>query len=334
MKHNQSYLGSRQKTAHSEVGRKNCNEMSLKGHKTMEHKNVKFTGVMSALVSCIDDEGNVFEDSMRRLMRWQLDAGMKGFYLTGGTGEGPVLQKETRKRIVEIAKDEAKNQCRLIVHVGAIDLKTAVELARHAGAVGVDAISSVPPFFFRYGEPQIKDYYQALSDVSGLPILMYASPLAGVNITKDMVDHFMDIPNMIGLKWTSYDYYAMHSIKELRGGNINVINGPDETLLCGLSMGADGGIGATYNVMPKLFAQIYDSFKAGDMETAQQAQFKANKLIELLIKYGVVCGIKDILNMLGFQSGYQVYPQKRFTDDEQAAFRAELKKLRYEDEYL
>jgi N-acetylneuraminate lyase len=293
-----------------------------------------FKGVMSALVSCIDENENVKEDSMRRLMNWHLKEGFSGFYLTGGTGEGPLLQKETRKRIVEIAKDEAGDRCDLIAHVGAIDLKTAVELAKHAGEVGMDAISSVPPFFVHYGESQIADYYKALSDASGLPVLMYASPLAGVNITWDMVDRLMDIPNMIGLKWTNYDYFTMHRIKALRGGNINVINGPDECLLCGLNMGADGGIGATYNVMPKLFTRIYNSFQAGNLADAQEAQFKANRLIEILIKFGVVVGIKDILEMIGYDCGYQVYPQKRFTAEEQAAFHAALKEINYEEEYI
>ena len=303
----------------------------------MDKSNVKFSGVMSALVSCIDENENVKEDSMRRLMNWHLDEGFSGFYLTGGTGEGPVLQKETRKRIVEIAKDEANRRggkCDLIAHVGAIDLTTAVELAKHAGEVGMDAISSVPPFFFHYGEPQITDYYKALSDASGLPVLMYASPLSGVQITYDMVDRLMDIPNMIGLKWTNYDYFTMHRIKELRGGNINVINGPDECLLCGLNMGADGGIGATYNLMPKLFTAIYENFKAGNIEAAQAAQYKANKLIEILINFGVVVGIKEALAMIGFDCGYQVYPQKRFTDEEAAAFRKALKDINYEEEYI
>ena len=99
-------------------------------------------------------------------------------------------------------------------------------------------------------------------------------------------------------------------------------------------MGADGGIGATYNVMPKLFAEIYCSYQDGDMETAQAAQFKANKLIEILLKFGVVCGIKDMLGMIGYDCGEQVYPQKRFTEEERAAFRAALKAIRYEEEYL
>lgn len=300
----------------------------------MLENNVKFSGIMSALVSCIDEQGKVKEEPMRRLMDWHLKEGFTGFYLTGGTGEGPVLQKETRIEIAEIAKDHIKGRGKLIAHVGAIDLKTATELARHAGEIGLDAISSVPPFFFGYGEQQIKDYYTALAEASGLPVLIYASPLSGVNITWDMVDRLMEIPGVIGLKWTNYDYFTMHRIKELKGGNINVINGPDECLLCGLTMGADGGIGATYNVMPKLFSKIYDSFKAGDMEAAREAQFKANKLIEVILKFGVVCSVKEMLQMIGYDCGYQVYPQKRFTEEERKAFRDALKAIRYEEEYL
>ncbi len=300
----------------------------------MEQKNIKFKGVMSALVSCVDEQGTVLEDSMRRLMDWQLNSGMDGFYLCGGTGEGPVLQAETRMRIAEVAKDAVGDRCKLIAHVGAIDLTTATKLARHASDIGLDAISSVPPFFYHYGEKEIADYYRALSDASGLPVLMYASPLSGVNITWDMVDRLMNIPGMIGLKWTSYDYFTMHRIRELRNGNINVINGPDECLLCGLSMGADGGIGATYNVMPKLFREIYDKFHSGDMAGAQAAQFKANKLIEILLKYGVVVGIKDMLAKMGYDCGYQVYPQKRFTEEERAAFHRELDAIGYWETYV
>ena len=300
--------------------------------------NILVTGIKSALVSCVDEDGKVFEDSMRKLMDWHAAAGMNGFYICGGTGEGPVLQKETRKEIAEIAVDEGKKLgVQIIDHVGAIDLKTAAELAEHAAKIGCDAISSVPPFFFGYGEEQICQYYKALADASGLPVLMYASPLSGIAITPEMIDHFMhEIPNLIGLKWTNPNYYTMSHIKQLNGGNINVINGPDETLLCGLTMGADGGIGGTYNCMPLLFRKIYDYFKAGELEKAREVQFKANRMIDLLLSFsgGCLAAVKATLNELGYQTGYQVYPQKRLSEEEMARLRKSLKELHYEEEYI
>ncbi len=299
----------------------------------MLESNVLFDGVMPAIVSCVDEDGGVYENTTRRIIDWHLGAGAKGFYICGGTGEGPVLQKKTRMEIAEIAKDAVGNRGKIISHVGAIDLKTAVELAEHAGKIGLDAVSSVPPFFFGYGEKEIANYYKAIAEASGLPVLIYASPLSGITITWDMVDRLMDIPGVIGLKWTNYDYYTMRRIKELRGGNINVINGPDECLLCGLVMGADGGIGATYNVMPGLFCDIYKNYREGNIEEARKLQFRANQLINVLIKFGVVAGIKDILNMMGYDCGYQVYPQKRFTEEEQKAFREAVKALSFDELY-
>lgn len=297
-------------------------------------RNVKFKGIMPAIISPLNEDGSVKEKVLRKLIDWQLAAGCKGFYVCGATGEGTVMKPESRKAMAEIAVDQAKGRGCVICHIGAIDLRTAQDLAKHASGIGVDAISSVPPFFYGYTEREIIQYYQALSDSSDVPMLMYASPLAGVAIKTEMVGKMMGIRNMIGLKWTSYDYYEMRKIKELNGGNVNVINGPDETLLCGLVMGADGGIGATYNPMPKLFVKIYDSFMSGNIAAAQEAQFKANKVIGVLIKHGVINGVKDMLDMLGFEVGYSTYPLKRFTAQEQKAFRAELKALKFQEEYL
>ncbi|HHW32381.1 MAG TPA: N-acetylneuraminate lyase [Clostridiaceae bacterium] len=295
--------------------------------------NVKFKGIMPAIITPLNEDGSIREKVLRKLINWHLDAGCSGFYICGATGEGTVMKPEARKMMAEIMVDEVKGRGVVIDHVGAIDLRTAVDLAKHASDIGVDAISSVPPFFYGYSEREITQYYQALSDASDVPLLMYASPLSGVKITSDMVDRMLKIKNMIGLKWTSYDYYEMRKLKELNNGDINVINGPDETLLCGLIMGADGGIGATYNIMPKLYVKIYENFHAGNIAAAQEAQFKVNRVINILLKYGVITGLRDALEKLGFEVGYATYPLKRFTPEEQEAFRKELDSIRFFEEY-
>ena len=297
--------------------------------------NVLFSGILPALVTPLTERETINEDVARRLMRWHMDEGMDGFYICGATGEGPVVAPKERMRLAEIAREETRaRDKKAIIHVGAIDLTTAKALARHAGEIGADAISSVPPFFFGYGEKEIAQYYTELAEAAGVPLIMYCSPLSGVNITYDMVSRFLNIPHAIGVKWTSYDYYTMHRIKELRGGDVNVLNGPDECLLCGLTMGADGGIGATYNVMPRMFRQIYDRFRAGDIEGARQAQYKANRLIEVIIRFGVQTSLKEMLGMLGYDCGFCVYPQKRLSDEERQGLRDALKAMHYEKEYL
>jgi len=198
----------------------------------------------------------------------------------------------------------------------------------------VDAISSVPPFFYGYGDDEIFNYYQALSDAADVPLLMYACPLSGVPVTTAMVDRLMGIRNMIGLKWTNFNYYEMHKIAKLNGGDINVINGPDEAFICGLSMGAQAGIGSTYNVMPKVIVSIYDAFMKGDLAGARAAQYKADCLIEVMLKYGCMPSLKWMLEQQGFDVGYCTYPLKRLSDAEKKALRADLDALEYEKNYL
>ena len=295
--------------------------------------NILFKGVYSALSTPLRDDGSINEEAARKLMRWHIESGLNGFYICGATGEGVVLSTSARKQLAEIAVDEAKGKAVVINHVGAVDLVTANELAAHSAAIGVDAISSVPPFFYHYGLPEIRDYYMALTEVSGLPTLIYASPLAGTAFSPEMVESLMGIKGVIGLKWTSIDYISMYKIKQINKGNINVLNGPDDTFLFGLLMGADGGIGATYNVMPGLFADMYRAYSAGELEKTREIQLKINTLIDVLLEFGVLTGIKEILISIGYDMGHCTYPLKRFSEDERKAFFKRLEELQYSNNF-
>ena len=295
---------------------------------------VLFKGVIPALISPLDGNGDVKEETARNLIDWQLNAGVDGFYVCGATGEGVVMKPSSRKRLAEIAVEVTKGRGAVISHVGAVDLKTAADLAAHAAKVGAGAIASVPPFFYGYALPEIKDYYTAIAEASGLPTFVYASPLAGTLFTRDMIASIMEIDGVVGLKWTNPDYYGMSRIKQLNGGDINVFNGPDETLLCGLCMGADGGIGGTYNVMPKRFVALYKHFLAGDLNAARAEQAKVNKVIDLLLEFNVMAGVKEALEYVGFDTGHCVPPLKKFTDAERKIFRERLDAVNYKEEYI
>ena len=105
--------------------------------------------------------------------------------------------------------------------------------------------------------------------------------------------------------------YLMTLLKMINGGDINIINGPDEMLLCGLSMGADGGIGSTYNVMPERFAALYKAFRAGDIDRAREIQFGINRVIRVILEFGsgaVLANVKDAVRLMGFDAGVCAYP--------------------------
>lgn len=284
--------------------------------------NIRFTGVMPAIITPFDENQKLKEKAVPELMDWHFGNGASGFYICGAMGEGLPLPKETRMHMAEVAVDCAKGKGNIIDHIGAANINDTIELVKHATKTGVDALSSLPPsHFYGYDADEIYAYYKMISDNTDLPVVVYARGFAGVDIPA-LVTRLMEIPNVIGAKYTMPDYYLFRQLKELCGGDINMLNGPDETLLCGLIMGADGGIGGTYNIMSDWFCNIYKSYKDGDIKEAQQQQYKVNRVVKLMLKYGVVRSGKAVLRLKGFDAGYPVLPQRRFSEAELA----ELKK--------
>ena len=135
----------------------------------------------------------------------------------------------------------------------------------------------------------------------------------------------MEVEGVIGCKFTLSDYYSMQRITELNGGDINVINGPDEMLICGLTMGADGGIGSTYNLMPEQYLSLYKAFTEGLFEEARRIQFGINKVISVLLKHGCIASIKQVFTFMGMDAGSVAYPGKVFDETESAQLISELR---------
>lgn len=289
---------------------------------------ILFTGIMPALLSPVNEDGSIREATLRRLVRDLSQTGITGFYLCGATGEGIAMAPERRMELVEIVKDEAPEGMKLINHIGAADLATVRRLARHSRQIGLDGISSVPPFFFNYDERGVIDYYRAMSEESeGLPLLIYASPLSGTPLPVETVEKMLSIPGFVGMKYTNPNYYLMTRYKKLDGGNINIINGPDETCMLGLLMGADAAIGSTYNVMPRLFVRLYEAVKAGRLEEAKPLQMKADDLIELMLSYDVISCCKLMLEKRGYDIGETNAPMKRLTAAQKEEFLAAVDRL-------
>jgi len=278
--------------------------------------NKLFKGIMPAMITPVFEDGTLNRAAAEKIMAHEMKSGIQGFYVNGATGEGLFLSEKTRMEMIECAKETVGGKGVLINHVGAVDSQAAIRLAKHAGEIKADAISSlVPNYINKYTTEQILDYYKRISDASGLPVLVYCTNLVGAD-PFGFMEKAIKVDGVIGCKYTMFDYYSMHRIVELNDGDINVINGPDEMLICGLTMGADGGIGSTYNVMPERYVQMYKAFTEGDFEKARRLQFGINKVISVILKHGCIPTIKEILNIEGFNAGNVVDPVKKFDEAE------------------
>lgn len=282
-----------------------------------------FRGVFPALITPLTKEEKLNIPALEKLLNYEMNSGADGFYIGGATGEGLLLDIPERKKLCEksiefIGKDKAK-----IVHITDVNFRNTIELAKHAEACGADAISSIAPIYFKYDENDIYNYYKAIAESVNVPLIIYYTVAAGVNMSTDLFCRLFEIDNITGVKWTSSNYYELIKLRE-RCPEANIFNGPDEMLVCGLSAGADGGIGSTYNVMYPLIRSIYDHFRTGNMAEALEQQKKADKIINVMLRYSVIPVCKMILEEMGIEVGNASFPMTRYAKEEREKIKGEL----------
>ena len=286
---------------------------------------MKFSGVMPALVSPLDANENINIPVLNQLLTDLLEKGADGFYLCGATGEGIAIAHEQRMILAEEAIKAVDDRKPCIVQVASGNFEDAIRLAKHAEKVGAAAISATPPLFFSYDKDDVYNYYKKLADAVSIPMMIYYNPAAGFHINADIAAKMFEIDNVTAIKWTSSDYYQMMRLKDITNGEMNIINGPDEMLLMGLSAGADGGIGTTYNFMLDIIRGIYDNFVKGDIETAREYQTRAMRIISVLLNYKIIPAAKVVLEAQGYAVGNATFPMKRYSDEEKAIIVAQMK---------
>lgn len=286
-------------------------------------------GVLPALVTPLDSNERFAAKPMERLLERVYSAGSDGVYVCGQTGEGLLLGKRDRKQAVEVAVRNSPQGKQVIVHVGAASTMDAVELARHAANAGAHAVSSLPPsgaFSFQ----EARAYYEAIAAVSGLPVLIYYFPeFSRAVATLDEIDNLCSIPNVVGLKFTDFDFYQLSLLA--RSGRV-IFSGRDEAFACGVLMGASGGIGSFYNLVPEMFVHVWRSGSAGDFATARRVQDRINDLIRVVLRFPMLPAIKILLAWSGLECGPAVAPRRPLTSEEEHQLRQSLTAVGFEPE--
>lgn len=284
---------------------------------------MKFKGIFTALLTPFDPNNKINEKALVDLIAFNLRMGVRGFYVCGSTGEAFLLSTDERKQVMEIVKQTAPDAT-LIAHIGSVNEAEAAALASYAQDLQYDAISSVAPFYYKFSFEEVKNYYCRLASSVELPMLVYHIPsFSGVNMGLNEMSQFLTNDNFLGIKYTSNDFFTMEQCKS-RFPDKLVYNGFDEMFLAGLSMGADGAIGSTYNFMADKFVRIQELFRANDIAGAQALQKEANRIITLLIKIGVMQAEKEVLNQLGYNMGTCRHPFEGPTTEQKELIRTEI----------
>lgn len=265
--------------------------------------NKEYHGIYAALVTPYHTDGSVNYPALKELVRYLLRRGIDGFYVGGSTAEAFLLSGQERRRILETVIEENNGARKIICHVGAISTDLAISFAKHAKSAGADAVSAISPFYYKFSEAEIIRYYLDIMSATDLPMFVYNFPnFSGFSLSERVLDALKCSGTLRGVKYTSSDMFLLERLKT-KNPDLVIWNGFDEMLLAGLSMGADGGIGSTYNCMTPLVHRIYDSFCANDIQKAQRYQQEANEVIQVIVKHGVFASVKTLLGFEGLDLG-------------------------------
>lgn len=284
--------------------------------------NRPLSGYYAALLSPFSDDGQkIREDELGRLVRHVASQGLDGIYVGGSTGEAFLLSESERMRILAVSLEAAEGLT-AIAHVGDINPDVSLRLAREAARLGYHAISAIPPFYYPYKFPEIRAHYARLATATDLPFVIYNFPaLSGVRLSPEQLSDLMSLPNVVGVKNTCPDHYALERLRRAAPEK-TILNGHDETLLAGLALGCDGGIGSTYNIQGELIVRIGRALDEGRVDDARHLQNQANELIDILVRYGVLPTLKRFLSNIGFSVGPCRAPFAPLSDDACAAIDA------------
>ena len=244
-------------------------------------KNEKYCGIIPAFYACYDEKGAVNPVAVEQFTDYLIGKGVKGLYVGGSSGECIYQSVAERKLILEHVMKRAKGKITVIAHIAANNTADSMELAAHAEMLGVDAIAAIPPIYFHLPDYAIAKYWNDISSAApSTDFIIYNIPqLAGVALSQNCLKAMLKNPRVVGVKNSSMPSVDIQIFKATGGEGFVIFNGPDEQLVSGLAIGADGGIGGTYGVMPEVYVKMKALFDAGEIKKATELQYKVNAII-------------------------------------------------------
>lgn len=282
-------------------------------------------GLYAASITAYDAAGGIDAAALQAVMRRNLAEGAAGFFVGGSSGECFLLTEAERVQVFE-AGAALKGQANLIAHVGAIGTAEAVRYAKAAMALGYDFCAATAPFYYGFGPKEVCDYYYAIAEAAGAPVLIYNFP-GNTHRQFDVADPdtiaLFRSGAILGVKQTNYDLFQMERILNLNPDLI-AFDGYDETMIAGQALGAIGSIGSTFNMMLPHYKKIFTLFAAGDRAGALALQHKANNCMQAMCRVGLIPAIKYELARQGYPVGEARAPFRPLTDEQKACIDAVL----------
>ena len=230
-------------------------------------------GALTALVTPFTSDGEVDEATFRRLVRWQVLAGIDGLVPCGTTGEAPTLSQDERDRLIEltvrtVAEHPSRDRVAVVAGTGTNDTAATIRATRRAAELGADAALVVAPYYNRPDARMLLAHFRAVADGGDLPIVVYNVPSrTGTNVDADTFLQLAEHPRVVAVKEASGNLEQVARICRERPRDVAVLAGDDAWTLPVLALGGDGVVSVASNEIPGEMAALCAAARAGDWDT-------------------------------------------------------------------
>ena len=161
---------------------------------------LRLRGSMTALVTPFKN-GVLDEEALRAHINWQIENGTQALVPVGTTGESPTLTHEEHDRVIEVCVQEAKGRVPVIAGAGSNNTVEAVDYAKHAEAVGADAVLVVTPYYNKPTQEGVYQHFKAVNDAIGIPIIIYnIPPRSVIDMSVATMARLYELKNIVGVK--------------------------------------------------------------------------------------------------------------------------------------
>jgi 4-hydroxy-tetrahydrodipicolinate synthase len=233
-------------------------------------------GALTALVTPFAADGALDEDALRRLVRWQVLAGIDGLVPVGTTGEAPTLTPAERDRVIAItvetvAERPSHGRVPVVAGTGTNDTAATIAATRRAAELGADAALVVAPYYNRPDGRMLEAHFRAVADEGDLPIVVYNVPSrTGTNVPADAFLRLAEHPRVIAIKEASGNLEQIARICRDRPRDVAVLAGDDAWTLPILALGGDGVVSVASNEIPGELVALCDAARCGDWDGARR----------------------------------------------------------------